>query len=905
MPELPSGTVTFLFTDLAVSTRAWEQEPEAMRGALARHDRILRDAVAAHAGHLVKGRGDGIHAVFATAGSAVEAAVKAQLALSVEAWDVSDPLRVRMGLHSGVAELRDGDYFGTAVNRAARLMGVAHGGQVVCSHVTADLARDELGANVKLLDLGDHWLPDLGAPERVYQVTHVDLPYEFPPLRTVDAFPGNLPQPASDLVGRRDELAELAVMLGRSRVVTLTGSGGVGKTRLAVQAAAVAIANYPDGAWFVDLAPIDDEHFVASEIVTTLGLPERRHGNREDALVGALARRHVLVVLDNCEHLVETVARVVDLVARRCPDVTVLATSQEVLGVGGEATFAVRPLANQEATALFVARAAEARHGFEHTADNAAAIGELCRRLDGIPLAIELAAARVASMSPTAILERIDERFRLLGHGRRTARRRHQTLRAAVDWSYGLLDQQEQVVFARLSVFAGDFTLEGAEAVVVDHEVDAPGVLDVVTGLVEKSMVQLDARPDRDRYRLLETMRDYGLERLAEREESALLNQRHAAYYAWLVEAARPHLVGADDITWSARLDDEYPNLRAALAWTHENGDDDTFVRLAFSLARYWWQRGMQREAFAWIVAALDVEHTTAAPRDRAQLLALAGHMGLLLDRSDAAMGYVERSLACSADAAEPPCSLALMTLSMAGVLQNRPHDARRYGEEAVTIARAAGDPYDLAEALGQVSSFLAVSVDDNRGVALADEGLTIARALGNSYLTRSLLMSSGVSRYRSDPALAVKRLAEHLATVGPRNSASESQACFFKALAHVMLRQPDHAARELMAALPLMQENGEPYFQSMALALAAIVLSPSDPEASIRILALNQQLRDDGRFVGAARDIEAQVAVRRRLEAKVGSERSTVLSAEGRAMTLDDATAVVLDRLAAIGEAP
>jgi class 3 adenylate cyclase len=234
MPELPSGTVTFLFTDLAVSTRVLEQEPEAMRGALARHDRILRDAVAAHGGYLVKGRGDGIHAAFATAGSATEAAIDGQLALSGEAWDVTDPLRVRMGLHSGVAELRDGDYFGTAVNRAARLMGVAHGGQVVCSHVTADLARDELGADVKLLDLGDHWLPDLGAPERVYQVTHVDLPYEFPPLRTVDAFPGNLPQPASDLVGRGDELAELASMLRRSRAITLTGSGGVGKTRLAV-----------------------------------------------------------------------------------------------------------------------------------------------------------------------------------------------------------------------------------------------------------------------------------------------------------------------------------------------------------------------------------------------------------------------------------------------------------------------------------------------------------------------------------------------------------------------------------------------------------------------------------------------------------------------------------------------
>ena len=395
-------------------------------------------------------------------------------------------------------------------------------------------------------------------------MTHVDLRAEFPALRSLDAFPGNLPLQMTEFVGRDEELAALSKLLGRSRLVTLTGTGGVGKTRLALQAAAAALPHFEDGAWFVDLAPIDDETFVASEVATTMGLPEHRLGNREDALVGALARRHALVVLDNCEHLVDAVARVADLVVRKCPAVTVLATSQEVLGVEGEAAFAVRPLPGNEAEQLFVERAEAARHGFELTADNAAAIVELCRRLDGIPLAIELAAARVVLMSPAAILERVDERFRLLGQGRRTARRRHQTLRAAVDWSYGLLEDQEQVVFERLSVFAGDFTLEAAEHVVTDDEVDTFDVLDIIASLVAKSMVQLDERADRDRYRLLETMRDYGLERLAARGDRERLQQRHTAYYLELAELAAPHLVGTDDSLWLERIDAEHPNVRAA-----------------------------------------------------------------------------------------------------------------------------------------------------------------------------------------------------------------------------------------------------------------------------------------------------------------------------------------------------
>lgn len=419
MTGLPNGTVTFLFTDLADSTRLWEDFPDAMQIALARHDEILRQMIDANGGYVVKMRGDGAHAAFSTANDAVITAVDAQIALRQEPWGETGPLRVRMGLHTGTAEARDGDYFGTEVNRAARLMAVAHGGQVVCSQATADLARNALRPDSALVDLGQQHLRDLKTPERVFQITHPELPADFPPLQTLDTFPGNLPSQVTEFVGRDEELVELAKLLGKSRVVTLTGSGGVGKTRLAVEVAAEALPRFADGAWFVDLAPIDDDTFVPGAIATAMGLPEHRQGTAEDALVGALGRREALVVLDNCEHLVDTVAHVVELVVHRCPAVTVLATSQEGLGVDGEATFVVRPLREQEAVRLFVERAEAARHGFALSAENVEAVEELCRRLDGIPLAIELAAARVASMNPTAILARVDERFRLLGQGRR------------------------------------------------------------------------------------------------------------------------------------------------------------------------------------------------------------------------------------------------------------------------------------------------------------------------------------------------------------------------------------------------------------------------------------------------------------------------------------------------------
>jgi predicted ATPase len=850
----------------------------------------------------VKSTGDGIHAAFATAWAAVGAALDAQRALQREAWGTTGALRVRMGLHTGAAEARGGDYYGTAVNRAARLMAVAHGGQVVCSQVTADLMRDELDGDIALVDLGEHRLRDLETAERVFQITHAELRSEFPALRSLDAFPGNLPVQVSAFVGREEELAAVTDLLARERLVTLTGTGGVGKTRLAVQAAAAVLPRFPDGAWFVDLAPVGDPEFVAGEITTTIGLLEHRRATPEEALVRAIAHRNLLLVFDNCEHVVDVTAGLADQIVRRCPGVTVLATSQESLGVDGESTYAVRPLGGNDSSRLFVTRAAAVRHGFELTAENSATVAELCRRLDGIPLAIELAAARVASMSPAAILERVDERFRLLAQGRRTARSRHQTLRAAVDWSYQLLAAAEQLVFARLSVFAGAFTLEAAESVVADEQVDSIDVLDILGGLVTKSMVTLDDTGALDRYRLTETMRDYAHQLLADREELQHFEQRHAAHYLRLAQEAGPHLIGADDRPWLERLDTEYPDVRAAITFLRELTDRADQARLVFALARFWWYLGMQHEGLEWITSVLDVPFD-APPRQRGEVLALAALMAMDLDRYDLGVDLIEQSLACSKNANEPPVAQALGTLAMSALVQNRPEDTFRYGEEAIAVARADGDPYRLCEALANVSGFFGVTVDDRRGIDLADEALAIARQLGNSYLLVVCLLSAGITRYRADPARAIELLSESTSSSTLRNNSRISQSHFWMSLAHLRLRDDAATARELCVALPLMQESGEPYFESMALAVAAIVLSRRDPDLAVRILALIDRMRDDEQFIGASRDLQAQDVLRTRLEQRLQPEHFAALWAEGRSMTLDDTIAITLDELARIAQ--
>ncbi len=501
---LPVGTVTFLFTDVEGSTRLWEDHPEVMHDVLARHDEILRGAIESHAGYVVKTTGDGFHAAFGTARDALEAALAAQQVLATEPPLQGVVVKVRMGVHTGEARVRDGDYYGSELNRAARLMAVGHGGQVLVSEVT-----HRLGPDVAAVDLGSHTLKDVGEVG-IWQLTHPSLPQDFPPLRTLRAR-SNLPAPVDSFVGRRAELADVRDALGDCRLVTLTGPGGSGKTRLALEAAAAVLGSFRDGVWFVSLAVAGDGERVVPLVAAAFGVSESTAEPVEDTLEDWLRERELLLVLDNCEPIVGAVAAFAERYLARCAGVRILATSREFLGVRGERALGTPPLsvaddlaggADADAVELFLVRASAAAPGFDADAADVATVAQICRRLDGLPLAIELAAARLRALSLEQIATRLDDRFRLLRAGERT-------LEAVVAWSYDLLTDAEREVFVRLGVFPADFSLEAAEIVASDAVVEAGEILDLLTRLVEKSLVTTMISGDTYRYRLLETLREY------------------------------------------------------------------------------------------------------------------------------------------------------------------------------------------------------------------------------------------------------------------------------------------------------------------------------------------------------------------------------------------------------------
>jgi predicted ATPase/class 3 adenylate cyclase len=899
--KLPTGTVTFLFTDLESSTRLWERDP-GMQAALARHDEVLRAAVESHRGHVVKTTGDGVHAVFALASDAVAAAVAAQRALASESWGHVGALRVRMGLHSGAAEQRAGDFFGPAVNRAARVMALGHGGQVLCSQATADLVRDTMPDGVDLLDLGSHALRDMSRPEEIYQVTHPDLERVFPPLHSLETAVGNLPPQRTEFIGRDQELAKIDKLIDRSRIVTLTGVGGVGKTRLALHAAASSTSRFEDGAWFVDLGPIDEADLVAGAVATAMRLPDRRQGSPEDAIVAAARDWRAAIVLDNCEHVIEAAARLAEFITDGCGEVVIIATSREPLGIDGEQVLAVGPLpvpttdpttgldaiVENEAVRLFVERASAARADFSLTDDNAPLVASVCQRLDGIPLAIELAAARVQSMSPDSILDRLDARFRLLSQGRRTALARHQTLRAAVDWSYDLLGPDEQLAFARLSVFAGGFTLEATEAVITDDDTDA---LDTLSGLVAKSMVLLDEQGTTARYWLLDTMREYASDRLEELDRPERVADLHANYYVQFAEQAAPHIVGTDDSMWALRLEAERDNLHAALTWVRDR-DAARLTRLASALSMFWRHHRHVQEAFAWSAAALDLD-PDMPPRIRAELAAQAGYMAINLSLIERGHEFLRQSLAASGATGDDPSPYVLNGLALGALVTNRPDEARSYAEQALVRAKADQDPYTEVECLSLCSVMISMTSEDPRALELAEQAIEMARHLGNDYLLFLALEDAGLAKYRADPAAAIALFEEsrmHSLDV----FTIRDHALFFKGIAHVRLREYWAAAQAFDAALAFHHAAGAQYYQSMVLAgVAGLLARTGSTSTAIQLLGSLEGLRDQGQVIGAPRDLAMQQRLRDRIQDSVEPDTFAELWAAGRRLKLDDAVSL------------
>jgi predicted ATPase/class 3 adenylate cyclase len=579
----PTGTVTFLFTDIEGSTGMWERSPKAMQAALARHDGLLRLAIEEHGGYVFKTVGDAFCCAFPTAPDALEAALDAQRLLFEERWAESDPLRVRMAMHTGAAQERDGDYFGPPVNRVARLLSAAHGGQVLLSLPTHEMVRDQLPAGMSLVELGEHRLKDLFRPERVFQLVSPDLPSEFPPLRTLDTYRNNLPLQPTPLIGREKEVSEVCDLLrsDETRLLTLTGPGGTGKTRLALQAAADLLEDFPDGTFFVPLVTLTEAELFLPAVAETLGVRETGEQPLVESLKDYLGERRLLLLLDNFEQVLGAAPIVTELLAV-APGLKVLATSRAPLGLYGEHVFPVPPLTlpdlerppplerltQYEAVGLFVERARALKPDFKVTNESAPAVAEICVRLDGLPLAIELAAARITMLPPKAMLHRLSSRLKLLTGGARDLPERQRTLRATIEWSHALLEEGEQLLFGRLAVFSGGRTLEAIDAI-CDAEGDLPvEAFEGVSSLLDKSLLRQEEGPNGEpRFVMLETIHEFAREKLGESAEAEQIKRVHAQYFLTLAEEANPELKGANQLEWLERLEAEHDNMRAALTW--------------------------------------------------------------------------------------------------------------------------------------------------------------------------------------------------------------------------------------------------------------------------------------------------------------------------------------------------
>lgn len=817
MPALPTGTVSFLFTDIEGSTRLWDQFPEEMRLALAHHDSLLREIIGRHGGHVFKTIGDAFCAVFAAPSAALAAALEAQRALlnplaMQQDWQregcliltkpqpvpVANPgvgrttardtgsgfrpdcittapvsytvsslpfsIKVRMALHTGSAEHRDNDYFGPTLNRVARLLAIGHGGQTLLSQSIHPLVCDNLPEGASLADLGHHRLRDLTQPEQVYQLLHPDLIAIFPALKSLDALPNNLPRQLTSFVGREKVMAEIVVALSSTCLLTLTGIGGCGKTRLSLQLAADMLEHFPDGVWLIELADLTDPTLVVQTTAQVLHLREEVGQPLIQALVRRLKMAKTLLIFDNCEHLLNASAQLIDTLLRLCSDVKIVASSREPLGIVGETVYRVPPLSlpqsarvqspeallSFESARLFMERATAVMPGFTVTRANASALAQVCRRLDGIPLAIELAAARCRALSIEQIAARLDDRFRLLTGGSRNSLPHHKTLRALIDWSYDMLSDAERILLCRLAVFTGGWSLDSAEAVCGDL-LYPYYLVDLLMSLVDKSLVVYEETAGDGRYRLLETVRQYAWERLKERDEEDDVLRAHYEWYRRLVAQALPHLRGRDQAHWLLLMEREHDNLRRALDWSKEqlsskepadgeiqplrsksqNPKGDEALKMLHGMQVFWdihsyFREGRQRSVE--LLAQPDVQSPTAA---RSEALNGVGILAYKQGDYETARLFYEESLEIVRALGERGLEAGrLNNLANIAKDQHNYERARDLYEQALKINRAAGKQDWEAANLNNLGRLAQEQKDYNLARSLFTQSLAIRRQL-------------------------------------------------------------------------------------------------------------------------------------------------------------------------------
>ncbi|CAN5297957.1 LuxR family transcriptional regulator [soil metagenome] len=909
----PTGTVTFLFTDIEGSTKLWETDSESMSEALVRHDELLRSAIEARDGYVFKTVGDAFCAAFPTALDALEASVEAQRWLLEEQWPETGRLKARMALHTGATEERDGDYFGPPVNRVARLLSAAHGGQVLLSLPTHEMVRDQLPAGTVLVDLGERRLKDLFRPERIFQLRAPALPSEFPPLRTLESRPNNLPLQPTPLVGREREVGEVAdrVQSDGVRLLTLTGPGGTGKTRLALQAAADLLEEFEDGAFFVALATITDPELVPSTIAGPLGVKESAEQPLTEVLKGYLREKDLLLILDNFEQVLEGASVVGELVAA-CPKLKVLATSRIPLRLYGEQEYAVPPLAlpdprvlppvevltQYEAVRLFVERARAVKAEFSVTNENAPAIAEICARLDGLPLAIELAGARVRILPPQKMLERLSNRLKLLKGGARDLPTRQQTLRGAIDWSHDLLEGDEKTLFGRLSVFSGGRTLEAIEEIC-----DPEGDLDALEGvesLVEKSLLRQEEGPEEEpRFVMLETVHEYAREKLEESGEAEGIKCAHAEYFLALAEEAEPGLKGPDQLEWLERLEVEHDNMRAALSWALESEEEELALRLAGALWWFWFVRGHYGEGRRWLERALGGEG--GAPVSvRAKALVGAGGLAAEQGEIEKATATLEEGVRLFRASEEAEGLVdALNSLCGAMIYGGKLDAAKALTEESLMLCRDCGSRWGVAEALNNVG--LVSHLQDNdwdRTESLYKESLEVRRELHDK---RGIMMSLNnlgiVARKKGDLHRAVAHLEEAL-SLG-RNLADKSFIANTSVeLGYVELGRGDweRAAVYLREGMSVWAELGDEFGTFEGLwGLAQVAEASEEVRRAGRLFGAADRLRETSEVhvmeIEHPEFGEHLEAARSRFEAAGWTQAYE----EGRAMTTDEAVSYAL----------
>jgi predicted ATPase/class 3 adenylate cyclase len=852
-----ADSITFLFTDIQGSTRLWEQHPEAMKAALARHDAILRQAIESHGGHVFKTVGDGFCAAFTSAPEALSAALDAQRALHAEAQNVAaggPVIRVRMGLHSGAVEARDNDYFGPPLNRVTRLMSAGHGGQTLLSAATDELVRGHLPPGVELRDLGERRLKDLTRPEHIYQLLAPDLPAEFPPLRALDAFRTNLPAQLTSFVGREKEIGAVKQLITANRLTTLTGPGGTGKTRLSLQVAADLLDSFSDGVWFVELAPLADPALVTQTVIAALGLRQEASYSQQKILTDYLGSKTALLILDNCEHLVDASAQLAETLLLACPTLRMLASSREALGIPGEVPYRVPSLSlphtqglsslelvsQSEAARLFVDRAKTVLPGFAVSAENAPAIIQICARLDGIPLAIELAAARVKILNVEQIAERLDDRFRLLTGGSRTALPRQQTLRALIDWSYDLLSITERSLLVRLSIFAGGWSLEAAEQICKDEENKGSlhnsdfilhpfDVLDLLTQLVNKSLVIADSdNTSEPRSRLLETVRQYAREKLLETGLASVVRNRYLEHFMQLAERAESEFNGPDQVLWMSRMELELDNLRAAMEWSLDQ-NFEAGMRLVSALKWFWVTYAHFGDGIEKLTQLLARPQASISLPVRAKALEAQSLLLPYVTNYELARTLGREALVLYQTLGDR-CGMAACLLALASCTPDLA-TARSMIEEALTHYQEMGDKPGMARALGMLGIF--TNAPDSPEIRdYLERSLSICRELGHIAGIGSNLINLGTLAIREgNYELARSYLEEALEVNRAFGRARTAETLMVVSELAFWEGRYQQAHDYLMEVLSVMRDYGQAFLNNWTLTrLAYIALRVNDP---------------------------------------------------------------------------